>query len=219
MLRLTTFQVKPGKAVDFQDLVRNRIVPAYEKNGDRLSTWRGTGLGNFFRFTFVSRADKFAELDEGAGWAEAMGEGAAATTWARFRDSIDSMESSIDRFRWDLSYRKDNDPFDMAIIITAAATPGKNSEIEAFFKNDVIAAHKKVGTRGFVVRQNVYGGHGEWVVAVPIENYAELDKGSALVRALGAEGYAKLRTRIAPLFTSVEYRVARRVDDLSTKSN
>jgi hypothetical protein len=71
------------------------------------------------------------------------------------------------------------------------------------------------------VRQNIFGGAGErqFMISVPIENYAELDKGSALVRALGAEGWAKLRTRNAPLFSSVEYFVASRVENLSTKQN
>jgi len=221
MLHLMTLQVKPDKAPDFQDLVRNRIVPANEKNGRSLSTWRGTGLGDMFRFTFLTTNDKFAELEKGPGWGEAMGEGAAATTWARLRDCITSMEGSIDLIRRDLSYRADNDPFDRAVIVTLIAAPGKEPEIEAFFKNDVVAAHKKVGTRGFVVHQNIFGGAGErqYVVAVPIKDYAELDKGSALTQALGREGWAKLRSRISPLFASVEYHVARRVANLSTKPN
>jgi hypothetical protein len=221
MLHRTTFLVKPDKAPDFQDLIRNRILPAHEKNGRQLSTWRGTGLGNTFRFTFVTTHDKFAELDKGPGWSEAMGEGAAATTWARFRDSITSMEGSIDRIRWDLSYQNSDAPVGMAVIVTLISAPGREAEIEAFLKNDVTAAHKKVGSRGFLVRQNVFGGMGErqYMITVPIENFAELDKGSALTRALGEEGWAKLRTRMAPLFASVEYFVARRVADLSTKPN
>lgn len=80
MLRIIRFEVKPGHAPDFQDLVRNRIIPAYEKSGRSMSTWRGTALGDLFTFAFVSIPDDFAELDAGAGWGEAMGEGAAATT-------------------------------------------------------------------------------------------------------------------------------------------
>jgi len=221
MLRVTRFEVKPGQAVDFQDLVHNRIIPAYEKNGHSMSTWRGTALGNQFTFAFVSTPNNFAELDEGAGWVEAMGEGEAATTWARFRDSITSMHGLVDRYRHDLSYRADSDPLTMVILVDLLGAPGKNAEIEQFFKRDVVAAHKKVGSRGFTVRQNIFGGQGDrqWTVAVPIENFAELDKGSALVRALGQEGWAALGNRIAPLFTSVEYSVVRRVDDLSTPSN
>jgi hypothetical protein len=221
MLRITRFDVKPGQAGDFQDLVRNRIIPAYEKNGRSVSTWRGTALSNQFRFAFVSTPNSFAELDEGAGWVEAMGEGAAASTWARFRDSITSMQGVVDRYRHDLSYRADSDPLTMVILVDLIGAPGKNAEIEQFFKRDVVAAHKKVGSRGFTVRQNIFGGQGDrqWTVAVPIENFAEIDQGSALVRALGQEGWAALGTRIAPLFTSVEYSVVRRVDDLSTPSN
>jgi hypothetical protein len=222
MLRRTSFLVKPDKAPEFQDLIRSRIVPAHEKNGRQMSTWRGSGaMGDMFRFTFVSTHDSFADFDKGPGWDEAMGEGAAATTWARFRDCITSMEGSVDRIRWDLSYGDRAEPVAMAVIVTLISAPGKEAEIEAFLKNDVAAAHKKVGSRGFLVRQNIFGGAGErqFMISVPIENYAELDKGSALVRALGAEGWAKLRTRNAPLFSSVEYFVASRVENLSTKQN
>jgi hypothetical protein len=82
-----------------------------------------------------------------------------------------------------------------------------------------MAAHKKVGSKGYLVRQNIFGGAGQrqYMISVPIDNYAELDKGSALTQALGEEGWAKLQTRIAPLFSSVEYFVAQRQADLSTK--
>ena len=218
MLRVTRFEVKPGKATVFQDLVRNRILPAYQKNGHAMSTWRGTQLANRFTFAFVSTPENFAELDRGAGWADAMGEGAAADTWARFRDSITSMTGVMDRYRHDLSYRPDNDPLTMVIIVDLIAAPGANAEIEQFFKRDVVAAHKKVGSRGFTVRQNIFGGQGDrqYTVAVPIENFAELDKGSALVQALGVDGWAALGKRIAPLFTSVEYSVVQRVEGLGT---
>lgn len=220
MLHRTTFSVKPEKAPEFQELIRDRIIPGYEKIGHEMSTWRGSGaMGDLFRFTFVSTNNSFAELEKGPRWGEAMGEGRAADTWARFRDCITSMESSMDRIRWDLSYSKSDEPTKMAVIVNLIAAPGKNAEIEAFFKNDVIAAHKKVGSKGFLVRQNLFGGAGErqYMVSVPIDNYAELDKGSALTRALGEEGWAKLRDRISPLFSSVEYFVAQRQADLSTK--
>lgn len=220
MLHRTTFFVKPEKAPDFQDLIRNHIVPAHEKNGHQMSTWRGSGaMGDFFRFTFVSSHDSFADFDKGPGWDKAMGEGAAATTWARFRDCITGMESSVDAIRWDLSYRNMEGEAKMAVLVHIIAAPGKNAEVEAFFKNDVMAAHKKVGSKGYLVRQNIFGGAGQrqYMISVPIDNYSELDKGSALAQALGEEGWAKLQTRIAPLFSSVEYFVSQRRADLSTK--
>lgn len=131
------------------------------------------------------------------------------------------MRGLIDRRRPDLSYRADSDPLTMVVLVNLVGAPGANDEIEQFFKNDVVAAHKKVGSRGFTVRQNIFGGHGDrqWTVAVPIDNFAELDKGSALVRALGRDGWAALNKRIAPLFTSIEFSVVRRVDNLSTQPN
>jgi len=82
-------------------------------------------------------------------------------------------------------------------------------------KNEVNPALKKAGVTQRNVSSTRFGNTYEYLASTPLENYAQLDSPSPFVRALGAEGSAKLAAKIRRCFSSSRTFVSTRQNDLS----
>jgi hypothetical protein len=82
-----------------------------------------------------------------------------------------------------------------------------------------IAAHKQMKTSGLVVYQGLFGGDGsEFIIATLAHDFAELDKGSAMRLAYGAERAAAIQKKLAGVVTHVERTVVREVPELGFRT-
>jgi len=115
------------------------------------------------------------------------------------------------RVRTDLSYLPDpNAQLPVAVVSNYSIAPGRAAEFETYVKTDVTPAHKQLKTGGFMVYQGQFGGDGNtFIVATLVHDFAELDKGPAIVRAYGQVRATALQQKLAGIVTHVERTVVR----------
>lgn len=70
------------------------------------------------------------------------------------------------------------------------------------YQKEITAAYKKAGVPSRAVLETVFGDLNEFISVTPLAKFADMDGDGPLVRALGADGAAKLRRRGAALVTS-----------------
>lgn len=80
-------------------------------------------------------------------------------------------------------------------------------------RNEVVPALKKAGVGGYTTYRTVVGEVAEYVIVRPFA-FAELDRADPLDRALGAEGAAALRRKLADCTESMHRSIENRHDDL-----
>ena len=108
---------------------------------------------------------------------------------------------------------EDKEPALMVINIAHVA-PGREQEYLEVMKVDFLAhfdeeeAHHWTGSLAF-------GGESGFMHFFYVANFAELDLGSPVVRAVGADGAQKLAARLSGIVTSSEMWIARHLPELS----
>ncbi len=74
--------------------------------------------------------------------------------------------------------------------------PGVSAEWQTLYKNEVLPALKKAGVKQQTVLQVVQGDVRQWVIiSAALENFAQLDEPTPLVKALGEEGARALNNK------------------------
>jgi hypothetical protein len=82
-------------------------------------------------------------------------------------------------------------------------------------KNEVIPAQKKGGLKTRTTFQTMRGNVFEYIIATPFEKYGEFDGQSPQVKALGAEGAARLTAKLRRCEDSVQVYVSTPMRELS----
>ncbi len=93
--------------------------------------------------------------------------------------------------------------------------PGKMQDFENLIRTDVLPGFKKNGIALSINRRGL-GTNGNDVTATsPVSKFADLDAGSAAMRALGQEGLTKVGAKLPGTAATLETVVRTRVADLS----
>ncbi|MBI3423070.1 MAG: hypothetical protein HY011_09035 [Acidobacteria bacterium] len=93
--------------------------------------------------------------------------------------------------------------------------PGVSAEWQALYKNEVLPALKKAGVKQHTVLQVVQGDVRQWVIiSAALENFAQLDEPTPLVKALGEEGARALNNKQGRLLAEWHSYVAQGRPDL-----
>ena len=174
-------------------------------------------FGNTFEFSIVTPIASFAQYDAPSALAKVLSEGEldrALTTWS---ECVTGRTSVALVARPDLSFFEEAEwAPKMAVMVTLTVAPGTNQAFETLLVDEVLPAMKKAGVKVYAVSQAAFGGNGLQYHAVSlIDDFAELDKGPPLVRALGPEGAAKLQAKSAELLTGFEVTVLEYLPELS----
>ena len=93
--------------------------------------------------------------------------------------------------------------------------PDMVAEFEALVATETNAAYMKAGCKWRRAWKTAHGNVFEYIIATPIQNFAELDMPHPIERANGKDGYANWRAKSSKVITSVETRVIERRHDLS----
>ena len=94
--------------------------------------------------------------------------------------------------------------------------PDKVNDYMALVKAEILPAAKKSGLKDYSVAQARYGAPStEFLTAVGLNKWAELDEPFGVAKALGQDGYQRLLTKIRSLLLESEYNVYRFQRDLS----
>lgn len=216
-LSLTFVSVKPDMDSQFQALLENQWLPAVKKSDlPFMQTWRAARFGNPYEYVFVAPIENFAAYDGQSPIQKAMAPEEYATLFASLSQCVSSVRTVAQMRRTGLSVDKtEGSPPKLAIISTVVAKPGKSAAYEKLVK-EVLPHFEKLDYQTMWTHQTVFGGNpNEWTHVIGIDNFAHIDKGPPLLRALGPEEAAKIEARFAELIEAETLGIYARILSLS----
>ena len=218
LLAVNVVHVKPDMALEWEEFQKKETIPTLQKAGIRQrDAWR-TVFGENYEVAFVTQMANLAVRDAPNPMVKALGEEGARAYAAKNRRFIASSRSFVIRTRPDLSYATSSEPPRLAVLSSLSIAPGRITDYENHVKTDVLPIQKKAQSLGYLVSQTIFGGDGnEFVTLTLVNSFADLDKGPAAVRVLGAEGAAKLSAKTSGIVTRSERIVIRYDPELSFK--
>lgn len=204
LLDVTRVSVKPDMGREFNEFVKNEFNPALIKGGMKESWAWQSGLGDAFTYVFVSGLSKMGDMDGPSPLEKGLGADAVGPFFKRAGTMVTSVRSMVMIERPDLSFVTSTAVPKMAVVVTMKAAPGRQSEFETYFMNEFMPAFKKTDVRGLMMHQLMMGGDPhEYVMLVPIENWAEIDRGHPVARTIGMDGWKKIRDRMPGSITDI----------------
>ena len=218
LLSLTIVTLKPGMTQAYIDYQKTDVIPALQKGGQTWrESWRTAVFGDPLEVAHVTEIKAFEQYDSPSPIRKALGEAGFAAHLAKLAPMVSGQRTYAIRTRPDLSYVADPAAHPkMAILTTVTVKSDRLMDFETFIKGEWIAALKKGGGKYYGVNQVVYGGNTtEYMTLVGIDNFAELDKGHPVNRALGDDGLVKLMTKAGGFAQNIDRRVIRVDTDLS----
>jgi hypothetical protein len=215
--RVNVIHVKPDMVNEFIELEKNEVVPALKKGGAKSRTvYRTTTFGPGFEFVVVTPFQKFSEFDGDSAQLKALGAAANAKLTDKLRKTIVSVDSYLITQAPDLSNTIQNSkPPAMIVTTRYRVSPGKMQDFETLIKNEVVPGFKKAKMALNTNHRGMGANPNDVTFTSPMTKYAEMDLGSAAVRALGQDTVTKLGPKVTALATNVETVVRTREADLS----
>ena len=209
-IRLTIVQVEPDMVPEFL-AVQGKMM-AIAKNGDK--PWRTISrtavFGDQYRFVIATPGENLASFST-------LGEKASASSSinVRLEKTISSLHSYAVRTlpALDNQLPADQIPSVMVINISKVA-PGREQEYYQIMEEDVFPhfneadMHHRSGSLAL-------GGEGGYIHIFYLNDFASLDQGSPVVRALGPIGAQVVTAKLAGIVTSTEQWVAQLLPELS----
>jgi hypothetical protein len=215
---LNVVEVRPDSMADYVALQKSETMPALQKAGiEWRDAWRAATFGDAFTIAYVTPIKSFAQFDEPPPTRRALGEEGYRTYIAKLRKLTNGVRMYALRGRPDLGYRSDGAAMPkLAVLASIEVNPGHQQEWESFVKNDWGPALKKGGVPSYSVSQVIFGGNiAEYHTFTPIANFAELDKGHPIQRAMGEDALNKLMAKVGPSIHRAERIIIRYDDELS----
>jgi hypothetical protein len=208
--------LKPDMLTEWLDLQKNEVVPAQKKGGLPSRITYQTLRGNPYEYVIVIPFDKYALFDTESPQLKALGAAGSARLAAKLRKCIESEQAFVSSPVAEASFLPDGEAPLIAVYTRVRVASGKMQEYQNFLKTEVLPLYKKANVRYTVVRRGLGANTNDLTQVSSVgDKYADLDKGSVLTRALGADGTARLLAKTAGMATLIEQVVRRRLPDLS----
>jgi len=212
-LRVT---IRPERMGDFRAAVKEYVAVVKKAKWDKsFSLWNSQSGPREFVLSTV--AEKWAELDvtQDPKLKDVAGELAAIS--ARINQAVETTVRAITEVQPDLSLPRIADPPKMIRVLRTEVRPDKVEDYLALLKAEVLPAVKKSGATVFSVARTRYGApSSEIVTVVGAQSWAEQDKESPIVAAMGGQqAYAKFLAKITPLMIRSQWDVYSYEADLS----
>jgi hypothetical protein len=208
-------KTQPGMVAEWREM-QAMVNEAYKKEG---TPWRhvwSTAVFGEQMHVIAFPVGKMERYETGNPVRKMLNDAEYARYTQKMSRIVASSHSVLVTTRPDLSISSGRTKPHRAMVTTVVVTPGKYLEFEAFVKNDLIPAWKKAGLKDVWVDQNVMGGNAtEYTILTLFDKWSEMDGGGPMVRALGKEGWDKIRARAAGLSTSIRNEVSQFAPELS----
>jgi hypothetical protein len=217
-LSINVIRVKPDMVTEYQDFVKKEVIPTLQKGGVKeRSAFASAVFGESYEYVFVTPIESVAQYDGQSPIIKALGEEGALAYNAKVRRFIVSSRTFAVQTRPDLSYMgKMTGPPKLAVINSTHIAPGRNADFENIIKNDILPALKKADVPGYLVSQTAFGGDPfEYTSLTLADSFAEIAKGSPIIRGMGQEGFNKFLLKLAGIVVHQERTIGRFVPDLS----
>ncbi len=195
-VQMTVVQVEPGRVEEF--LAAQRELSAIEKESG--TAWRTVArtaiFGDTYRFIITTPLQNFAGFDRAAG-----ADSAQSAIIARIRNVITSRQTYALRTTPTLDNPLPDDETPALMVVQiVSVVPGREQDYLRVMATDVLPhfdeaeMHHNSGALTF-------GGEGGYVHLFHVERFAELDLGSPLARALGAEAAMEVTAKLSGVVT------------------
>jgi len=213
---VTITTIKADARSDYEGW-QKEVTAAYKKAQVPSRAVLQTVMGDLLEYISVSPLTHFADLDGPSPIERALGKEDAAGLMRKGSTYVTSVHRLASMALSDMSiHTKTSEASEYALVTSMHLAAGKESEFNAWMKNEYLPAMKKAEVKNFWVSQTLFGGDpNERITVRLIKNMGEFDAGSVLTKALGEEGARKLRTRSAGIVDSVHFSVVRYRTDLS----
>jgi hypothetical protein len=219
MLSITVVRVRPDMLTEYQDFVKNETIPMLQKAGMKeRDAWTTAVFGEGYEYVYVTAISSWADYDGPAPAVKALGQDGARAYGIKARKLITSSHTYAAQARPDLSYMgKMTWPPKMIVVNSISIAPGRNQSFENIIKNDILPALKKAEVAGYFVSQTIHGGDAsEYITLTAVDSFAEIGKGSPLVRGMGGqEEFNKYLPKVAGIIVHQERSIMRYVPELS----
>ena len=218
-LMVTIVNVKPDKVDEYERFVKNDTNPALQKAGIKWrDVWKTAMFGNSFEYVYVEPIDNFAMFDGPGPIERALGKEGNAAWSVRSRSMINSVKRMQINTRPDLSYDGEGTRTPgVAVVTHATAAQGRNAELEAWVKAEMVPVMRQAKVPAYLVSQMGLGGNAnEYITLVMHANMAELEKGPPVYRVMTKDAGDKIYAKLpAGVLVNVERYVVRFSPELS----
>ena len=210
LLVLSVIDVKPDLFAEFGEL-QAQTMEAQRQGGQAWrETWNVAQFGHPYRVGVLRPLTNFAELDGQSFTIKGAGAEQARVINERARRMIVAQQIYALRPRPDLGYGTRPAQPNLAVFATVTVVPGRSTDFESIVKTDMMPAWKKAGEPYFAVSQVLLGGETtRYLILTLVGDFAGLDKGHPMLRALGPEGFAKFDQKLAGIVLNLETEVVR----------
>ena len=222
LVSVSVVRVKPDMTNEWIELNKNTVIPALKKAGVKeRSCFTTAQFGESFEYVLITPIDNLAQFDGESPLHKALGEAGYQAYLEKARRMVTSVHTFADQERMDLSYLgKMTGPPNLAVVAAVTVAPGRTEEFENLIKTTVLPAVKKAEAKGYFVSQTLFGGDISAYTTVTLyDNFADMAKGSPLVKGMGTAGYASFLRRTAGLVVKAERSVYRYNAELSFGGN
>ena len=209
-LEMTIVQVDPGRVDEF--LAAQREISALEKEAG--TPWRGVGrtavFGDTYRFVITTPLANFARFDRAGD-----DDGARAAIVSRIRNVITSRATYAVRTAPTLDNPlPDGEAPALMIVQVVSVAPGREQEYLRVMAEDVLP-HFDEAEMHHTTGALTFGGEGGYVHVFHVDNFAALDQGSPMARALGAPAALEVMAKLSGVVTRSEQWLVRYLPDVS----
>jgi muconolactone delta-isomerase len=210
-------KVKGDRVADFEARLKE-LGAAIARRGESFNVWQVV-FGEQNTYHIVSQLESFASLPQLE--ANPPMEQAQWTSWLEgIRGTIDSQVMGVAEVHTDLSKLPQGPQAtanaELMILATQSLLPGKRQEFVALLRDQLIPAFRQSSVLAVVTNEMAFGsGSGDWVFAVPIQSWAELDKPMPLITSMGRQAAEALMSRADAMTDRSETIVLQTRPDLS----
>jgi hypothetical protein len=212
---VTIVHVKPDMVNEWFDLEKTELMPAQKKGGIKTRTTYATVFGNSFEYVIVTPFEKYAEMDDENPVVKALGRENATRLRAKIRRCVESQQSFVSSPVTELTNLPEGELAPMGVFTRVRVASGRMQEYQNFVKAEILPLYKKMNARYSVSRRGLGANTNDLTSITWVYKAADLDAGSPVTRALGADGAAKLMAKTAGMTTLIEQVVRREVPELS----
>jgi len=219
---ISVVRLKPDMVAEWQDLQKNVVNPALKKAGVReRGVFETAAFGESYEYVVITPITSFAQYDEPVSLLrKTLGEDAYRDYLAKSRRCVVSVHTYGEIERLDLSYMGKmasmTGPPKLAVVNTVSVVPGRAAAFENLVKTEILPAMKKADVIGYFVTQSMFGGDAwGYTTVVFFDSFAEIGKGSPILRALGPAGSGSLFAKFAGVVAHQERVITRFNPDLS----
>ncbi len=217
-MSISVVRVKPDMTNEWIELNKNTVIPALKKAGVKeRSCFTTAQFGEAFEYVLITPIETLAQYDGEPPMRKALGEEGYQAYLEKARRMVTSVHTFAEQSRMDLSYEgKMTGPPALAVVATVQVVPGRTQEFENLIKSTVLPAVKKAEAKGYYVSQSLFGGDISGYTTVTLyDSFADIAKGSPLLKGMGAAGYASFLRRTAGIVVHAERAVYRYNAELS----